>query len=165
MEQLGSHAALVGAPEDAMADEPAIRDAAAILARAAADEEAADQARDRYRTRPMIVLEPDERIAPLLATGEQVVAVRHGAVFDRRQSVPGSRVPIGVAGDLYVTSRRIVLVGRVILSLGLEEIEEVGLSGERLLLILRTGSSVTVEIGQPSLLRVEIGAARASARV
>jgi hypothetical protein len=49
---------------------PALRDAAGILARAEADEAAADRARERYRTGAMATLAPDARIAPLLAPGE-----------------------------------------------------------------------------------------------
>ncbi|HEY5630371.1 MAG TPA: hypothetical protein VIR16_12765, partial [Candidatus Limnocylindrales bacterium] len=61
-------------------------------------------------------------------------------------------------------SLRIVLIGRVTLSLGLQDVEEIGVSGERLILILREGSSIAVQTGQPRLLRVEIGAARAQVR-
>jgi hypothetical protein len=50
------------------------------------------------------------------------------------------------------------------LAIALEEIEEVGLSGERLLLVLRDGKGVWLEAPQPRLLRVEIAAARAAAR-
>ena len=93
----------------------ALRDAAEIVARAAADEAAADQARERYRTRAMPALEPDARIAPLLGPDEHVLAVRRSAMLDRRQPPPGSDAPAGLAGDLYVTSRRLVLVGRLTL--------------------------------------------------
>lgn len=164
MERFVSYAAPDGGPEDAMAGEPAVRDAAAILARAEADDAAAEEARDRYSTQRVPTLEPDARIAPLLASDELVLAVRHGAAFDRRQSDRSSDAPLGLSGDLYVTSLRIVLIGRVTLSLGIQDIEEIGVSGERLILILRDGSSVAVQTGQPRLLRVEIGAARAQVR-
>ncbi|MHB8959719.1 MAG: hypothetical protein ACYDAN_08840 [Candidatus Limnocylindrales bacterium] len=165
MERFGSHAAPDGGPDDAMAAGPAVRDAAAILARAAADDTAANEARKRYRTQRMATLEPDARIAPQLGSDELVLAVRHGAVLDARGSIPGSDAPFGVAGDLYLTSLRIVVVGRAILSFDLRTIEEIGVSGERLILILRDGSSVSVQTGQPRLLRVEIGTALAGARV
>ena len=42
---------------------PALRDADAILARAAEDEAAALEARERYRDRDMEPLQPDPRIA------------------------------------------------------------------------------------------------------
>ena len=164
MEQLDSPAAADGGLHDEIEGQPAVRDAAAILARAACDEAAARAARDRYRTQPMRVLEPDERIAPLLARDEPVVAVRRGAVFDRRQPRRGSGVPAGIAGALYLTARRLVLVGRVTLSIDLGVIEEVGLSGGRVVLVLRDGTGVLVEVPEPRLLRVEIAAARASAK-
>jgi hypothetical protein len=143
---------------------PALGDAAQTLARAEADEALADEARERYRTQPMAVLEPDARIGPLLAPGEQVLAVRRSAVLDRREALPGADAPTVLAGDLYVTSRRLVLVGSLTLSFALADIEEAMLSGERLLLVMRDGQGASLSAAQPRLLRVEIAAARASAR-
>jgi hypothetical protein len=143
---------------------PALRDAVEILARARADEAAADEARERYRIQAMPALEPDARIARLLALDEHVVAVRRSAMLDRRQPVTGSHVPAGVGGDLYVTSRRLVLVGRLTLSFDLLEIDDATLSGERLLLIVRDGAGLSLDVERPRLLRVEIAAARALAR-
>ena len=142
---------------------PALRDAAAILARAQADEAAADAARERYRTQPMAALDPDARIGPLLVSGERVLAVRRSAIVDRREPVLGSDEPSGVAGDLYLTSRRLVLVGRRTLSFELDGIEEVMLAGERLLIVMRDGEGVSLGVAQPRLLRVEIAAARVAA--
>jgi hypothetical protein len=139
----------------------ALRDADDILARAVADEAAAGAARERYRTRPMAAVEPDERIGPLLLPGECVVAVRRSALVERRQPAPGIRAPTGLGGALYVTSRRLVLVGRPSLSFGLGSIQEVMLSGDRLLLVLRDGQGLTIEVQEPRLLRVELAAARA----
>jgi hypothetical protein len=147
-----------------IAGAPALWDAAAILARAEADESAADEARERYRTQPMNVLAPDDRIAPLLVPGEQVVAVRRGVVLDRRQPAPGSDSPVGLAGDLYLTSRRLVLVGRLTLSFDLDRMDEAMLSGDTLLLVMHDGQGASLEVAEPRLLRVEIAAARASAR-
>jgi hypothetical protein len=143
---------------------PALRDAAEIVERAAADEAAADEARERYRTGAMPALEADARIAPLLSGNERVLAVRRSVALDRRQPVLGSDLPSGVAGDLYLTSRRLVLAGRVTLSFALAEIEQTMLSGERLLLVLRGGQGLSIDAAQPRLLRVEIAAARAAAR-
>ena len=47
----------------------------------------------------------------------------------------------------------------------LSEIDDVVLSGERLLLVLRGGQGVSIDAPQPRLLRVEIAAARAAAPV
>jgi hypothetical protein len=164
MERTGSHSAPGSAPDDARADAPAIRDAAWILARVAADEAATALARDRYRTEPMQALEPDARIAPLLAPDERLLAVRRSVVLDRRQSTTHADFAIGVAGSLYMTARRLILVGRLTLAFNLEDIDEAVLSGERLLLVLRDGNGVSLDVAQPRLLRVEIATARASAR-
>jgi len=143
---------------------PALRDAAQILALADADEAAADEARQRYRTQSMAALEPDARIAPLLRVGEHLVAVRRSAMLDRRQPALGSDASTDLGGDLYLTPRRLVLVGRRTLSFDLDGIEEVMLAGERLLLVMRDGVGASLSVAQPRLLRVEIAAARATAR-
>lgn len=148
----------------ALATGPAVRDATEILARAAEDEAAADQARERYRTAAMASLEPDARIGPLLARDERVVAVRRSAMLDRRQPVIGWDQPTGLGGDLYVTSKRLALVGSVTLSFELDEVEDAMLSGERLLLVLRGGQGISIDASRPRLLRVEIATARAAAR-
>ena len=163
MEHSRRHAAASRAPGDTRADNPAIRDAAEIVARAAADEAAADQAREAYRARAMPALEPDPRIAPLLGPDEHVLAVRRSAMLDRRQAPPRSEASTELAGDLYVTSRRLVLVGRLTLSFHLTEIEEAMLSGERLLLVMPGGQGASLDVAQPRLLRVEIAAARVAA--
>jgi hypothetical protein len=159
------HVAPGGTSRDGPVDgEPAIRDAAEIVARAAADEAAADRARERYRTSPMVPITPDARIAAALGPGELVVAVRPSAVLERREPQPDEARPRGLAGALYVTSRRLILLGRVSLAIAFEEIEEVGLSGERLLLVLCDRKGVWLEAPQPRLLRVEIAWARAAVR-
>ena len=158
------------AEHGAIGGAPAHRDAAAIVARAEADEAEADRARERYRTGAMPALEPGGRIAALLEPDEHVVAVRRSAFVDRRQPAAGADAragadaPTGVAGDLYLTSRRLIVTGRVTLSFELGAIEETMLSGERLLLVLRDGRGASIDVSQPRLLRVEIAAARASAR-
>jgi hypothetical protein len=164
VERAGSHPSRGRAPDGCPEDEPAIRGAAEIVARVEADEAAADEARERYRTQAMPALEPDTRISPLLASDECVVAVRRSAQLDRRQPMPGWDAPPGLAGDLYLTSRRLVLVGRQVLSFDLGEIAEVGVSGERLLLVMCGGKGVSLDVAQPRLLRVEVAAARAFAR-
>lgn len=129
-----------------------------------ADQSAADETRLRLRSEGLPTLRPDRRIRPLLATGERVVAVRQAALLERREPSPGMPATGGVGGELYVTSRRLVLVGRLTLSFALDAIDDVVVSGERLLLILRDGHGVAIQVGQPRLLCVEIGAARSAAR-
>lgn len=138
-------------------------DTAEIRARVG-DETAADAARAHYRTQPLPTLVPDDCIGPRLVVGERVVAVRQSALLERRQPTPGAHPPAGIEGRLYLTSRRLVLVGRPTLSYELEAIQEALLSGERLLLLLRDGQGLTLEVAQPRLLRVEIAAARTAAR-
>ena len=142
----------------------ALADAGDIVARVAADEAAADEARLRFRREGLPALPPDACIAPVLDPDEQVVAVRHAALLDRRAPSPGTRLTPGLAGELYVTSRRLLLLGRVTLSFELDAIEDAVLSGERLLVVLRDGHGVALQVAGPRLLWVEIAAARASAR-
>ena len=147
------------------ADEPAIRDATDILARAEADRSEADRARARFAAEPLPALEPDAQVAPLIEPGEIVVAERRSAVLDRRQNRSGTEASAGLGGRLYVTSRRLILVGRLTLSFDLAGITEVMLSGERLLVVSRDGGGFSLDVARPRLLRVEIAAARSAAAV
>jgi len=142
----------------------ALADADEIHARAAADESAADEARARFRRSGPPSLLPDERITPLLEPGERLVAIHRAALLDRREPVPGERSATGAAGDLYLTTRRIVLIGRLTLEVALETIEDAVLSGDRLLLVLREGRGIRLQLGEPRLLCVELAAVRAAAR-
>jgi hypothetical protein len=134
------------------------------LARAADDEAAADRARNEYLTRAMPALSPDDRIAPLLCPDEHLLAVRRSVVLDRRRPPPRSSSRGCLAGDLYLTSRRIVLVGRLTVAIDLDEIEDAVVSGERILLVMGDGRGATLDVARPRLLRVEIATARAFAR-
>ena len=129
-----------------------------------ADQAAADAARARFRSDGLPCLPPDERIAPLLQWDERVVAVHPAALLDRREPAHGVLAGSGVAGDLYVTSRRLVLVGRLRLTVELAAIDDACLAGERLLLVLHDGHGVALDVAWPRLLRVEISSARAAAR-
>ena len=164
MERLPRIAAPSRAPRVPGADDQAIRDAAASVARAAADAAAADRARDEYLTRAMPALAPDDRIAPFLGPGEHVLAVRRSVVLDLRRPPPPGSDPDRLAGDLYVTSRRIVLLGRLILAIDLDEIEDAVVSGERILLVMDEGRGAALDVARPRQLRVEIATARAFAR-
>jgi hypothetical protein len=127
------------------------------------DEDAAAAARARYRVEPMTLLEPDAAIAPRLTCGESLLAIRRRALLERRHDPSGAVGP-GLEGDLYLTSRRLIHVGRPTLVFELDDIEEVITSGDRLLLVLRDGAGISIEVDQPRLLRVEISMARATAR-
>ena len=156
---------LSGRAGESRPDDRALRDAEEILTRAQEDDAAAAVARARYRTHRMPSLPHDERIRPLLAPRERVLAVRDSARAERRQPSPGTHPIGGLTGSLYVTSCRLILVGRITLAYDLETIDEAVLSGERLLLVFRDGQGLTLEVAQPRLLRVELSAARTAARV
>ena len=128
-----------------------------------ADELAADAARRRYRCQPMQALAPDHAIAHLMRPAEQLLAVRASVRVERRQALdrlPGS----ALHSTLYLTSARLILIGPVEVILDVDEIEDIILSGERLLVILRDGKGLTLDVERPRLLRLEIANARAAAR-
>lgn len=156
---------LRSAPDaDAESGAAALRDASSIVARADQDEAIAAEARIRYRADGIEPLQPDAGIRSLLGDGEIPLAVRRSAALDRREP-PRAHQALGVAGDLYVTSRRLVLVGRRTLALDLDAIADAVVAGERLQLVMRDGTCVTLDVDQPRLLRVQISAARAAARM
>ena len=127
-----------------------------------ADEAAAGEARQRYQSEGMVSLGPDAAIAPLLAQGERVLAIRRCVGFERRPA-PYGRAYAGRA-DLYLTSTRLVLIGHRTSAVDLDTIDEVLRCGGRLLLVLHEGGGLALEVERPLLLRVEIAAARAAAR-
>ena len=63
-----------------------------------------------------------------------------------------------------MTSRRIVLLGRLTLAIDLDDIEDAVISGERILLVMGDGQGAALGVAQPRLLRVEIATARAFAK-
>jgi hypothetical protein len=166
----------------------ALRDAADIVARTSADETDAIQARERYRNEGLPVIEPDPEIGARLGQNEQLVEMRPGAMVGRAllAGVGGAAVEDGVgtassaaqagveslSGRLYLTSTRLVLLGRLTadgpveseLSVALGDIEELAVVGERLLVSLADGTGITIDAGRPRLLRVQIAAARYAAR-
>ena len=121
MERSLGHVASDGAPRDVRIEgEPAIRDAAEILARAAADEAEADRAREGYRTSP---IQPDHPRLPDRgrpgsgrAPGRWFARLRSSSVAGPQ---PDGGAPTGLAGALYVTSRRLILRGRMPLAIDL----------------------------------------------
>jgi hypothetical protein len=127
---------------------------------------ATSESRERRRGARVGVteLEPDARMAELLLPGEDVVALRRPAVLDRREPpVGGGRWPgcPGLSGDLYVTSRRLVHVGRAVVEYDLDGIREAVVSAGRLLLTLGNGEGIILHVDEPGPLRVEMGRARA----
>lgn len=139
---------------------PALRDASAAAARADADETEAVATRDRLRDAPLPVLEADEEIAGLLAQGEIVHGLRRSAIL----RAPGDDRALGYGGTLYVTSHRLIHLGQVTVNVPLSNILETELAGERLLITLREGEGISLDVDRPRVLRVEIGAALREAR-
>ena len=86
-------------------------------------------------------------------------AIRHAAILEEGDAA----TPRG--GDLYLTSRRMVHVGKSSRDISLDAIQESAVSLERLLLLdLTDGSDLAIEVDQPRLLRVQLAAARANSR-
>lgn len=131
-------------------------DAVEVLRRIESDEQAARDARDRYRETAIAPLgDVPATNRPVLSAGESVYAFRLGAVLNAgRSDVPG------YSGLLLLTGTRLVLDGQVTVTIPLADITETALGGERLLLSLRNGEGLTLDVGQPRLLRAEIGAVR-----
>ena len=139
---------------------PALRDAAEVATRAARDATDAAAARLRFQDEPLPILEPDARIAKHLDRGEGVHSVRASAILQ----APGGDRALGYGGTLYLTSRRLVHLGQVIMSVQLTDIVETSLAGERLLVALHDGEGLAFDLDRPRLLRAELAAAMRAAR-
>jgi hypothetical protein len=139
----------------------ALRDAAEILALVEADEQAAVRARRELRDGGLPRMLPHPEIEALLEPGETVVEVRTAVVLERHvRDLPAETA----SGRLYLTSRRLVLVGRRTIDACLVDVEELSLAAERLLVTLRDGTGLSLDAGRPRLLRVQVAAAIEAAR-
>lgn len=148
-----------------MHDAPAARSRAAGDAapgHRSADEARAEEARRRLHEQGIVPIEPDERIAGLLDRDERVYAVRRATSLERRQHPRGDDP--GLHGDLYLTSRRLVHLGRTRVDYRLQQISDAVVSAHRLVLVTDESHGVTIDVADPRVLRVEIAAARAAAR-
>ncbi len=107
-------------------------------------------------------IEPDDRIGVMLAPGEMVVAVRRSVILERRKGwlEPGG----GLGGDLYVTTQRLVYLGRMPVEYPLAEIREAIVADGALWLVVGESRGVEIAVEDPCLLRVEIAAVREAAR-
>ena len=139
---------------------PALRDATAAAERAASDEADAADARERFRDSPLATIEPDKAITPHLDQDEGLHTARRSAIL----SVPGGDGALGYGGTLYLTSRRLIHLGQVMVTVQLTDIIETSLAGERLLLALRNGEGMAFDLDRPRLLRAEIAAAMRALR-
>ncbi len=126
------------------------------------DEATADEARRRLRENGIVSIEPDERIRVMLAPGEVVAAVRHSVWLERRKET--TKHDRRTVGDLYVTTRRLVYLGRERVEYPLNEIHDAVEAEGSLRLIVGEGRGVEIQVPDPRLLRVEIAAVREAAR-
>ena len=133
---------------------PALRDASAVAERVAADEAEAAIVRERFRDGPLPTIEPDERIIVHLTPGETIHDLRTRAIL----RTPGGDGALGYGGSLYLTSRRLVHLGQVNVTVQLTDIVETSLAGDRILLTLPDGEGMTLEVDQPRLLRAQVAA-------
>ena len=106
-------------------------------------------------------IEPDERIDVLLAPGEDLVTVRRAVRLERRLAKREAGGWVG--GDLYVTTERLILLGRVRVDYSLCEIRDAVEAEGVLRLIIGEDRGVEIEVHDPQLLRVEIAAVREAA--
>lgn len=126
------------------------------------DEEAARQARERYREVGLPMIESDAIIAPYLAVGEKLVGYRPNAGLGRVDE--STRAAVRDEGPLYVTDRRIVHLGRQTMSIPLADIDELAMADDRILATLSGARGVTLDVAEPRQLRVLIAAAKSAAR-
>lgn len=149
----------------APADPTSVRDARRIAERIARDETLADEARDRYRTAGLPELEPSALLG-LLNPGERLHAVHRMAMLEvgwRGTTGVDPNLPHG--GTLYVTSQRLVHRGTQDGTWSFRDVDEMTIALERLLLVsMRDGSDLAIEVDQPRLLRVQLAAAAAASR-
>ena len=150
-------------PLPATDGEAALRDAERIADRIASDEAAANDARQAYQAEGLPVLEPDGAAGAFLQPGEVLHAVHGSALLEDAGWTNRATHPRG--GTLYLTSERLVHTGVESSELSLAAIDEMGIGLERLVLIrLRDGSDLAIEVDQPRLLRVQLAAAIAAQR-
>lgn len=118
-----------------------------------ADEAAARDVRRQTAEGGLDPLMPDPMVAPYLTADEVVFAQRARAVLNAERDVPG------YLGAVYITSKRVLHLGQVVVSVHLRDIAESALAGERLLLTLRNGDGVTIDVPAPRLFRAQLAAA------
>jgi len=139
-----------------------VRPGPLVANRPSADEASADEARLRLREDGIVPIEPDDRIRVMLAPGEIVAAVRRSVSLERRK---GARESPGLIGDLYVTTRRLVHLGRDRVEYSLCEIRDAVEAEGALRLIVGDQRGIEIRVSDPRLLRVEIAAVREAARL
>ena len=147
------------------ADPTSVRDAQRIAERIRRDETLSDEARERYRTDGLPVLEPSALLG-LLNPGERLHAVHRMAMLEIGWGgTTGADPNLPHGGTLYVTSQRLIHRGVQDASWSFADVDEMTIALERLLLVsMRDGSDLAIEVDQPRLLRVQLAAALAASR-
>ena len=147
------------------ADATSVRDAQRIAERIARDETLADDARERYRSSGLPELEPSALLGTLKA-GERLHAVHRMAMLEVGwRGATGADPSLPHGGTLYVTSQRLIHRGTEDGTWSFADIDEMAVALERLLLVrMRDGSDLAIEVDQPRLLRVQLAAALAALR-
>ena len=125
------------------------------------DEEAARLAREQYREGGLPVLQPDASITPLLVDGEQVVGWRPEAGLSRVDET--THAVVRDEGPLYVTSDRLLHLGRETTSLPLAEIAELAMADDRILVTMSGSRGLMLDVAAPRQFRVLLAAARTAA--
>jgi len=149
-------------PLTATGDEAALRDAQKIADRIGQDEAAANDARQAYQAQGLPAIEADGAGA-FLQPGEVLHAVHGSALLEAAGWNDRGAHPRG--GTLYLTSERLIHAGVDSSELSLAAIDEMGIGLERLVLVrLRDGSDLAIEVDRPRLLRVQLAAAIAAQR-
>lgn len=120
----------------------------------------------RRRSRSLVT--PDERIKPHLAGDEPLLARRTEATLTQVADVRG-RKPNVARGALYLTDRRLILIGASALanddtSVDLLEVTELAVSGERLLVTLAGARGLMLDIESPIDFRAQMALAISSRR-
>ncbi len=142
---------------------PAVRDAQNIADRIAADEAAADEARQAYQADGLPAIEADDVAGAILKPGELLHAMHTSALLEEAPLIDEPAQPRG--GTLYLTSQRLVHTATELTEVPLPDIEEMAVALERLVLIRRRdGADLALEVDQPRLLRVQLAAAIAAER-
>lgn len=125
------------------------------------DEEAARLAREQYREGGLPILQPDEAITPLLVNGEQVLGWRQEAGLSRVDET--THAVVRDEGPIYVTSNRLLHLGRETTSLPLPEIAELAMADDRILVTISGSRGLMLDVAGPRQFRVLLAAARSAA--
>ncbi|MEP6807810.1 MAG: hypothetical protein ABI978_04345 [Chloroflexota bacterium] len=137
-----------------------LRDAQAIADRIAIDREVAAEAAEQYATEGLPVLS-DPSFDAIALPGEVLHAIHRSALLEVEERGTSAAKPVG--GTLYLTSRRLVHAGTTVTEIRLGKISEAAVALQRLVLLrMKDGADLALEVTQPRLLMVQLEAAQAS---